>query len=51
MATFALLVAVRLVQLQLLQRRRQLVFLLRRHILHVEAVVVEQQSQPLQRAL
>lgn len=49
--TFGLFVAIRGVQLQLLQSRRQLVCLLGGQILHVEAVVIEQQSQPLQRAL
>ena len=49
--TFALFVCVGALQLQLLQSSRQVVSLLGGQILHVEAVVVEQQSQTLQRAL
>lgn len=49
--TFELLAAVRVLQLQLLQSGRQVFLLLGRQVAHGEAVVVEQQSQPLQGAL
>lgn len=49
--TFGYFVGIGAVQLQLLQGGWQVVFLLGGQILQVEAVVIEQQSQLLQRAL
>lgn len=48
--TFGLFAGVGALQLQLLQSGWQVVFLLGGKILHVKAVVIQQQSQPLQRA-